>query len=158
MKIGKIILFVVLLTGLLLWVLLKQEALKKDAENTEPQQTPAQKAAASADKALLDTVLNSPESLGEAAEIPGVAPGRTVSIPAALAAVTLPSSQRLSSVEKPPLPQPLKEPVAAETLYFHKDYASLRKDEIRNPDSAENRAGVVSLLQARQRRTEQQGL
>lgn len=45
-----------------------------------------------------------------------------------------------------------KEPVPVESLYFHKDYESMRKDEIRNPDSKENRAGVVALMKMRQRR------
>lgn len=68
---------------------------------------------------------------------------------------TLPTGkerQLLSDIEKPSAPQPLAEPVKAEELYFWKDYSSLRTDAIRNPNSAANRAGVVSLMQARQRR------
>lgn len=45
-----------------------------------------------------------------------------------------------------------RNPTSVESLYFHKDYESMRKEEIRNPDSEENRAGVVALLKARQRR------
>jgi hypothetical protein len=47
-----------------------------------------------------------------------------------------------------------KTPVAAEDLYFWEDYASLRKEEIRNPESDENRAGVIALLKARQHRAQ----
>ena len=49
-------------------------------------------------------------------------------------------------------PEAEKKPVAVSDLYFHEDYQSMRKEEISNPDSEENRAGVVALLQARQRR------
>ena len=45
-----------------------------------------------------------------------------------------------------------REPVKAESLYFWDSYKSLRKEEIRNPDSKENREGAVELLKARQRR------
>lgn len=59
----------------------------------------------------------------------------------------------LSEVKKPEKQKTKRNPVAVETLPFHHDYQSMRKEEIRNPDSKENRQGVVSLLQARQRRT-----
>ncbi len=62
----------------------------------------------------------------------------------------------LSEVERPARERVQKEPVAAESLYFWKDYESLRKDEIRNPDSTENREGVVALMKARQRRVTQE--
>jgi hypothetical protein len=154
----KILLFVVLAVMLVLGARMMQEHRRtpEDAPGIKLQQTPAQEAAASADRQLLETALKSPESLHEAVK-PSVS-NRTESIPAALSAVTAQRSQLLSAVEKPPLPQPLKEPVAAEKLYFWKQYASLRKDEIRNPDSAENRAGVVSLMQIRQRRQKQKDL
>jgi hypothetical protein len=45
-----------------------------------------------------------------------------------------------------------RNPTSVESLYFHKDYESMRKEEIRNPDSKENREGVVALLKARQQR------
>ncbi len=60
----------------------------------------------------------------------------------------------LSAVEKPTL-RPQEEPVSAENLYFHEDYSSMRKDAVRDPDSPENRAGVVALMKARQQRLEQ---
>lgn len=68
--------------------------------------------------------------------------------------LTVPTERpkQLSEVEKPVREKIQKVPVAASDLYFHKDYESMRKEEIRNPDSKENRAGVVALLQARQRR------
>ncbi len=62
----------------------------------------------------------------------------------------------LSEVERPARERVQKEPVAASDLYFWKDYESLRKDEIRNPDSKENREGVVALMKARQRRVGQE--
>ena len=109
------------------------------------------------EQAFLDAVLESPETLdGTVAEL-AVPTGQAGSLrhEASEPVCTLPVGRErhlLSDVEKPPAPQPLKEPVAAESLYFHADYASLRKDAIRNPNSPENRAGVVSLMQARQRR------
>ena len=111
------------------------------------------------DQRLVDAVLESPEMLdGEKSatkntktheKTEGV--GEFPAVPVC----TLPVGKErhlLSDVEKPSAPQPLKEPVAAESLQFRKDYASLRKDEIRNPNSPENRAGVVSLMEARKRR------
>ena len=44
------------------------------------------------------------------------------------------------------------EPVPASDLYFWTAQESLRKDEIRDPDSEENREGIVQLMKARQRR------
>ena len=103
------------------------------------------------EQAFLDAVLESPELLDGKDLAAKERKGRKKEEPVC----TLPVGRErhlLSDIEKPPAPQPLKEPVAAESLYFHADYASLRKDEIRNPNSPENRAGVVSLMQARQRR------
>lgn len=64
--------------------------------------------------------------------------------------------KQLSEVDKSSIenqqPALSREPVAVSDLYFYKDYESMRKEGIRNPDSKENRAGVVALLQARQRR------
>ena len=112
-----------------------------------------------ADQAFLDAVLESPEVLDgeglatrntkihEKVERVGEAP--TVPV------CSLPTGKDrhlLSDIEKLSAPQPLKEPVAAESLHFWSEYASLRTDAIRNPNSPENRAGVVSLMQARQRR------
>jgi len=80
---------------------------------------------------------------------------RHAALASAVPVCTLPTGKErrlLSDVEKPPAPQPLKEPVPVESLHFHADYASLRTDAIRNPNSPENRAGVVSLMEARQRR------
>ena len=63
-----------------------------------------------------------------------------------------PRPQLLSEVERPGVARAEREPVSAESLYFWKDFSSLRKEEIRDPDSEENRAGVVSLMKARQGR------
>ena len=60
--------------------------------------------------------------------------------------------QLLSEVKRETPEKKEREPVHIDSLYYRKSYASLRKDEIRNPDSPENRAGVVSLMEARQRR------
>ena len=72
-------------------------------------------------------------------------------------AVPLERPRQLSEIDKSSIGTQqsamLREPVAASELYFHKDFESLRKEEIRNPDSAENRAGVVAMMKARQRRT-----
>jgi hypothetical protein len=69
--------------------------------------------------------------------------------------------KQLSEIDKPEAQRPEVgsqksegRPVALSDLYFHDDYRSMRKEEIRNPDSEENRAGVVALLKARQRRSE----
>ncbi len=62
----------------------------------------------------------------------------------------------LSEVERPSRKQVQKESLEAESLYFWKDYESLRRDEIRNPDSKENREVVVALMKARQRRVGQE--
>ena len=94
------------------------------------------------DQSLLDSVLESPERLD------GLAVDESPVEPLAVA----PRPQLLSEVERPEVARAEREPVAAESLYFWKDYASLRKDAIRDPDSEENRAGVVSLMKARQGR------
>lgn len=60
--------------------------------------------------------------------------------------------QRLSQAQRDPVKHAPREPVKADELYFWEDYSSMRKDAICNPDSAENRAGVVALMKARQRR------
>jgi len=110
------------------------------------------------DQTLVDAVLESPEKFDEAvveSAEPKEEAGAIESVNPAVPACTLPVGKDrhlLSDIEKPPAPQPLKEPVAAESLYFWKDYASLRTDAIRNPDSAENRAGVAALMKTRQRR------
>lgn len=64
--------------------------------------------------------------------------------------------KQLSEIDKPKIDNQQsameQEPVPVESLYFHKDYQSMRKEEISNPDSKENREGVVALLKMRQRR------
>lgn len=93
-------------------------------------------------QSLLDSVLESPEVLD------GLVMDESPVEPVAVA----PRPELLSEVERPAVARVEREPVAAESLYFWSDYASLRKDEIRNPDSEENRKGVVSLMEMRQRR------
>ena len=78
-------------------------------------------------------------------------------VPVADPVAAAPRPQLLSEIEKPLPPAVEREPVPAESLYFWKDYASMRKAEIRDPNSEENRAGVVSLMKARQRRLGQTG-
>lgn len=99
---------------------------------------------------LVDSVLEAPEQL-DASAVASVEPH------AKLAAqnIDLDDSSRpqlLSEVEKPPRTTAKPEPVSIKTLHFWKDYASVRKPEIRDPDSQENRAEVVALMKARQRR------
>ena len=104
-----------------------------------------------AEQEFLDAVLESPERM-DGAVAASAEPGGEVT---EMLVCTLPTGKErrlLSDIEKPPAPRPLKEPVSAESLYFWNDYASLRKDAIRNPDSEENREGVVSLMKTRQRR------
>jgi hypothetical protein len=72
------------------------------------------------------------------------------------APVPLSRPRQLSEIDKPTIDDRKsamqKEPVAAKDLYFYKDYESMRKEEISNPDSEENRAGVVALMKARKER------
>ena len=72
--------------------------------------------------------------------------------------LTVPTNRpkQLSEVAKLEREKTKKEPVAAKDLYFWKDFQSLRKDEIRNPDSKENREGVVALMKIRQQRVGQE--
>jgi hypothetical protein len=105
---------------------------------------------------FLDAVLESPERMD--AKI--LTPNEQQESQHKTVACSLPTGKKrhlLSDVKRSSSPLPKREPVAAESLYFWKDYASLRTDAIRNPDSAENRAGVVSLMKMRQRRLGQQG-
>lgn len=113
------------------------------------------------DQSLLDSVLQSPEAFEKSLSSPvpeeeSAAPSTEISIfpPASAKRFVEPliRPQLLSEVKKPMRVNVVREPVAAESLYFWKDYASLRTEAVRDPDSEENRAGVVSLLQARQRR------
>jgi len=136
---------------------------RQKAETGRGERTVAERSAE--DQRLVDAVLESPERL-DAEDVAamdtaglekegGLAGNPRYEGGSAVPVCTLPTGRErhlLSDVEKPPAPQPLKEPVAADSLQFRKEYASLRKDAIRNPDSAENRAGVVSLMEARQRR------
>jgi len=135
------------------WVVVSR--LGTDLETVEP----VVAARPAAEQGFLDSVLESPEVLDGAA---GQAGGQRyeASQPEGQAGsprykVTLPTGKErhlLSDVEKPPTLRPLEEPVAADSLHFREDYASLRTDAVRNPNSPENRAGVVSLMEARQRR------
>jgi len=135
------------------WVVVSR--LEPDLETVEP----VVAARPVAEQEFLDSVLESPEVLDGAA---GQASGRRheASEPegqaeSPLYEVTLPTGRErhlLSDVVKPEAPRPLKEPVSADSLHFREDYASLRTDAVRNPNSPENRAGVVSLMEARQRR------
>ena len=121
------------------------------AESTEPVVAAGRPVA---EQEFLDSVLESPEMLDGESLTAKVAEERGTG-EAGVPVCTLPTGKErhlLSDVEKPPAPQPLKEPVSVESLHFHADYASLRTDAIRNPNSPENRAGVVSLMEARQRR------
>ena len=103
-----------------------------------------------ADQAILDQALSSPAAFQQKTE---EAPEGAAPIPLS---VPTERPQQLSEVEKPQVLKQVKEPVAAEDLYFWEDFQSLRKDEIKNPDSKENREGVVALMKARQRRVEQE--
>lgn len=58
----------------------------------------------------------------------------------------------LSQVQCPPQPVEQPAPVALENFRFYREFASLRAAEVRDPESAENRDGVVALMTARQRR------
>lgn len=60
--------------------------------------------------------------------------------------------QQLSEVKQPAREKMRKESVAATDLYFWSDYESLRKKEIRNPDSVAHRTGGIVLMLMRQRR------
>lgn len=159
MNAGKYVSLIVLLSGLATWLLFGRNEAKEKTATEKPDHPTVQKEAVAADRQLLTTALQSPESLDESPVAclnePSGVPGNAASVPAPASAVTAQRSELLSSAQKPLLPQPAKEPIAAENLYFWKSYQSLRKDEIRNPGSAENRAGVVSLMQMRQRRAKQ---
>ena len=106
-----------------------------------------------AEQGFLDSVLESPEVLD--GESLATKERRDHKEGSSVPVCTLPTGKErhlLSDVVKPEAPQPLEEPVAADSLHFRKEYASLRTDAVRNPNSPENRAGVVSLMKARQRR------
>lgn len=118
---------------------------KPDAEN--PGASPAGRSVS--DQGLVDSVVESPERL-EASVMESV--GDLQAEAPSPESVDSPRPQLLSEIEKPLLSQAKPEPVSIETLHFWSDYESLRADAIRDPESAENRAGVVSLMEARQRR------
>lgn len=101
-----------------------------------------------ADKQILKTAMDFPETFQQTEK----SVVTQVKIPDPLSVPTS-RSQQLSEIEKPTREHVRREPVAVESLYFWTDYKSLRKDEIRNPDSKENREGVVTLLTMRQRRS-----
>lgn len=138
-RIGFVSLAMVLIAGGIGWLAsarhAKETMIKQDAVAERP----------AAERDVLDAALESPEAMDRAA---------TDAEPAVPVCPLPTGSGRhlLSDIEKPPTPQPLKEPVKIENLYFHADFASLRTEAVRNPDSPENRAGVVSLMKARQRR------
>lgn len=114
---------------------------------TESVQAPILETGSAADQKVLQTALESPEGFqtlekDEVESEPVIRQEKPRKL--------------LSEVERPARERVQKEPVAASDLYFWKDYESLRKEEIRNPDSKENREGVVALMKARQRRVGQE--
>ena len=143
--------------GLMGLVLIGQKAKKDERSAIKLQKTPAPVTDAWADQQLLETALKSPESLDEPVSDSNGSKGPEFT-PAASSIESVPQPQLPASVETLPVPEPLNEPVNAESLYFWKDYASLRKDAVRNPDSEENGAIIVSIMQARQRRLNPQDL
>lgn len=152
---------VVAAVGIMVWIANRANHANGTGRETGSAETVVAERPA-AEQGFLDTVLASPEALdGERAEGPGVRrqPTGDTALTPAVPVCTLPTGKErhlLSDVEKPSAPQPLAEPVAADSLHFRQDYASLRTDAVRNPDSPENREGVVSLMEARQRRLGQQ--
>lgn len=139
---------------------------------TKETESPQVAARSAADQALVDAIMDSPEqfdSVTEGSKRPApqsepserfvksvVAPSNKATRPKSAGVGDSVSpvlrTNMLSAVEKPTQHLPQQEPVAAENLYFPEDYSSMRKDAVRNPDSPENRQGVVALMKARQRR------
>ncbi len=146
----KIILFLVLVVSLLLWALMQKEIQKEMPVEGEAQSVPVSETISAKDQEILQAALESPESFQTLEKVEEVIFDSTP--------LTVPKERPklLSEVERPVRERVQKEPVAAENLYFWKDYESLQKDEIRNPDSKENREGVVALMKARQRRVGQE--
>jgi outer membrane biosynthesis protein TonB len=97
------------------------------------------------EQALVDSVFESPEQF-EAVAVVAEDPAPVLSEQEAT-----PRPKLLSEVKKPQ-PSARPEPVDITTLHFWKEYASVRTPAIRDPDSAENRAGIISLMKARQQR------
>ena len=131
------------------WMSSRQTEEPMDAATRVPKRTVE-------DQRLVDSVLESPEQL-DASVAASIGLSSPEPVPVADPVAAAPRPQLLSEIEKPLPPAVEREPVPAESLYFWKDYASMRKAEIRDPNSEENRAGVVSLMKARQRRLGQTG-
>lgn len=96
------------------------------------------------DRALAEAVLREPERFTQ-----------STGVTAAGGAHRPPEPSRpllLSQVQCPAPPVKQAAPVALEKSRFHREFTSIRATEVRDPDSAENRAGVSALMVARQQR------
>lgn len=146
MMMKKAMLFFILTGALLCWVFLRKEV--QEVPSVEVAISGGAASVSAADRKVRQAALGAPEAFN--AEFVERSDGAPVPL-------TVPTNRpkQLSERKRLVREKVQKEPVAAESLYFWKDYESLREEEIRNPDSKENRAGVAALMKARQRRAGQ---
>lgn len=133
----------ILLAGVLALVLWPQNAPEPIAEKSEP--------TSSADRALREAVMTDPASFD------AHTPPEPLPVPEEPSSPASRERVLLSTIQPSPPPQALPEPVPVESLYFWEDFASLRTEAIHDPDSSQNRAGVVALMNARKARLQKEG-
>lgn len=144
----------------------------RSRSQTKVAEPPKTAVRSTADQVLVDAIMDSPQQFDSAVEVSdfsapesglserfdtstAIVASKTKSPkPVGVAGSVSPVSRTnmLSAVERPTRHTQQQEPVAAEDLYFSNAYSSMRKDAVRDPDSPENREGVVALMKARQRR------
>ena len=136
---------------LVLWVLMRNGMAEKPDEPT-PVKTSgsASKTEREADRDVLETALEAPEAFQQ------TEPKKADLLDQKLAAYADLSNRPPQMSERQNVQQ--KERIAhanTNTPKFMNSFASLRKDEVRNPDSEQNRAAVISLMKKRQNRMSQ---
>jgi len=152
---------IIVATGMLIYSFVEH---RKETENlrTDSATTAVEKVTADrlpiaaelpvADRRLAEQAFKSPEKLdasepGTSADT-GTPAGRPPERPLLLSAIEPDESS----------PFPAANTVGNQDRYFQKDFESLRTDAVRNPDSAQNRATVKTLMQKRQQRLDRQEL
>jgi len=147
----KVFLLIGMFLLLVLWVLMRNGVAEKPAGSTPVQVSgSAPKTENEVDQTVLEAALETPEAFHQ------TEPAKEGLLDQKLAAYADLSGRPSQMSERQNVQQ--KERVAGvntNTPKFMNSFSSLRKDDVRNPDSEQNRAAVISLMKKRQNRVSQ---
>lgn len=134
------------------------------AEKVAAENLPVSETLPEADRQLVARVFNAPEELDAATAVPAARPAEKTAVTEKPNAATVASTASPQAEKAPALLSEVepstqsKTPVSADWKpAFQKDFESLRTEAVRNPDSAQNRATVNTLMQKRQQRLAREG-